>query len=207
MIVVIDCGLGNVGSIVNMLKKIGVDVYRSSDKSIIEMADKLILPGVGAFDEGMKQLKDSGLRNLLDKKVIEEKTPVLGICLGMQLMTQKSEEGELPGLGWIKGMTIKFNFENSISKCRIPHMGWNRVVPKEGEQLFQNLIAPKYYFVHSYHVVCENPEEIIATSNYGKEFTCAIRNGNVLGTQFHPEKSHKYGMVLLNNFTRINAGA
>lgn len=207
MIVVIDYKMGNVGSIVNMLKKIGADACTSSDTDKILGADKLILPGVGAFDEGVRQLSTSGLRELLDRKVLVEKTPILGICLGMQLFTMKSEEGNLPGLGWVDGETIKFNLNAVEDKMRIPHMGWNRVTPVNGDCLFKGLENPRFYFVHSYHVVCKNPAEESATAFYGYKFTCSIRKDNITGTQFHPEKSHKYGMALLRNFAGLPENA
>ena len=141
------------------------------------------------------------------QKVLKEKTPVLGICLGMQLLTNKSEEGKLPGLGWIEAETKKFDFSVINKKLRIPHMGWNRISPKNKELLFANLNNPRFYFVHSYHVICKNSSFAIATTTYGYDFTCAIRKGNIIGTQFHPEKSHKYGMTLLQNFAGVSTNA
>ena len=203
MVVIIDYKMGNVGSIANMCKKIGEKVCISADKDVVENADKLILPGVGAFDEGMRQLDESGTRLLLEKMVIEKKIPLLGICLGMQLLTRRSDEGRLPGLGWIDAETLKFAVDSMDAKLRIPHMGWNRVSFRDGEPLFAGLNNPKFYFVHSYHVVCSNPLDSIGTAFYGYNFTCAVKKNNIYGTQFHPEKSHKYGITLLRSFLRL----
>ena len=198
--VIVDCGIGNLGSVVNMLKKIGVKAAVSSDPSVIAAADKLLLPGVGAFDAGMDALNKSGLIPLLNRKVLTEKTPILGICLGMQLLTRKSEEGALPGLGWVKGETVRFDFPGRAD-LKVPHMGWNRVSVKQESPLFLQMPEdPRFYFVHSYHVVCEDPTDVAATTPYGLDFTSAVSKGNIHGVQFHPEKSHKFGMKLLENF-------
>lgn len=201
MIVIIDYGLGNLGSIKNMLKKIGYDSEISSDHALIQSATKLILPGVGAFDQGMKNLEERGLIPLLNKKVLEEKTPILGICLGMQLFTSKSEEGTLKGLSWVDAETIKFDSSKTGKKFPIPHMGWVYVSEKGNSPLLQDMYEePKFYFVHSYYVKCNNPDEVILTGDYIHEFDAGFQKGNILGVQFHPEKSHKYGMKLLTNF-------
>jgi glutamine amidotransferase len=201
VIAIIDYGLGNSGSIRNMLKKIGVNSEISADADVIRAADQLILPGVGAFDEGMKRLDSLGLVSLLNEVVLEQQTPILGICLGMQLFTKSSEEGERPGLGWIDAHTRRFQFDETQVGQRIPHMGWNRVSSPADCDLFEGYAErPRFYFVHSYHVVCERPEDAIGTTNYGYDFTSAVRRDNITGTQFHPEKSHKYGIQLLRNF-------
>ncbi len=202
MIVIVDYGMGNIGSILNMLKKIGHKAVISSDPGAILDAEKLILPGVGSFDTGMRHLHDSKLLDALNEKALNLKTPILGICLGMQLLTEGSEEGDLPGLGWIPGETIKFRFEGDNAKLKVPHMGWNGVTPASRETLFYNLEDPetRFYFVHSYRVVCRNPEDALATTRYGVEFHSSVQRGNIMGTQFHPEKSHKFGMQLLRNF-------
>lgn len=203
MVVVIDYGLGNLGSILNMLKKIGAEVVISSNPAVILEADKLILPGVGAFDQGMKNLRQSGLQNVLEQKVIGEKTPILGICLGMQLFAKASEEGVEPGLGWLDCKFVRFSFEDDKHKrFKIPHMGWNYIRRK---QLDNPLLADltektRFYFVHSYHAVCENEEDIMTVTDYGYCFTSAVAKGNIWGVQFHPEKSHRFGMQLLKNF-------
>jgi len=201
MIVIIDYGLGNLGSIKNMLKKIGSEGTISSEILDIEKADKLILPGVGRFDQGMKNLQGSGLIDALHGKVVKRKTPILGICLGMQLFARKSEEGELKGLGWIDAEAVRFKFNDKESQLKIPHMGWNMVKIYQRNPLFEGMYPePRFYFVHSYHVACRNEEEVLTQTFYGYEFASAIRKENIYGVQFHPEKSHKFGMKLLYNF-------
>jgi glutamine amidotransferase len=205
MITIIDYGMGNLGSIANMLKKIGAEAVISSDLSVIGRADKLILPGVGAFDSGMKKLHERGLPEILSEKVIAEKTPILGICLGMQLMTKRSEEGSLPGLGWIDAETIRFRFGvEGNEDLRVPHMGWNTVHPAGEGELFRGMTDElRFYFVHSFHLVCNDENDIAARTHYGYNFVSAVRRGNIMGVQFHPEKSHKFGMRLLKNFVEI----
>lgn len=202
MVVIVDYGMGNVGSILNMLKKVGALAKISGDPVDIMKADRLILPGVGTFDEGMKNLADRRIIDVLNKRVLEDKCNILGICLGMQLLTKRSEEGHLAGLGWIQAETIRFKAENT--NIKIPHMGWNEVKPVNKTSLFLGYNnIPRYYFVHSYHVACKNPEDILGTSFHGYEFTAAVKKANIMGTQFHPEKSHKYGMQLLQNFMNL----
>ncbi len=202
MLVIVDCGIGNLGSIQNMLKRIGVKAVVSSHPAQIQDADKLFLPGVGAFDAGMAALNQSGLIPILNKKVLKDKTPVLGICLGLQLLTKKSEEGQLPGLGWIDGETVRFRLDAS-SGLKVPHMGWNRVSVRQEDPLFRNMPDDsRFYFVHSYHVVCKEACDVAATTQYGYDFTSAVAKGNIYGVQFHPEKSHKFGMELLKNFVK-----
>jgi glutamine amidotransferase len=204
MIVIVDYGMGNLGSIQNMIKKVGAQALISSKTEDIEKAAKLILPGVGAFDEGMRQLTERGLISALTRKALEQKTPVLGICLGMQLLTRRSEEGKLPGLGWIDADTKRFKFENA-NGLKIPHMGWNTVTAKKEEPLFAGYTEEtRFYFVHSYHTVCDRAENAAATTHYGYDFACAVRKGNIAGVQFHPEKSHKFGMRLFRNFLAVN---
>lgn len=204
MITIIDYNMGNVGSIKNMLKKVGTPSIITRDKVLIEKAEKLILPGVGAFDKGMDNLKEFNLIDLLNYKVKEEKTPILGICLGMQLLCRRSEEGKELGLGWIAADTIKFQFDKTKKIRRIPHMGWNNIQAKKESILLQEMPdEPRFYFVHSYHVVCDEQTDILATSKYGFEVTAAVEKGNVYGAQFHPEKSHKFGKKLLENFSNI----
>lgn len=200
MIVVVDYGMGNLGSIFNMLKKIGAVAHISSDHHEIELAEKLILPGVGSFDNGMRNLKDKGLFPVLRRKVIDNGTPILGICLGMQLLSRKSEEGSIPGLGWIDADTVKLRFEAGVG-LKIPHMGWNTVEPIPNSTLFAGLEEDnRFYFVHSYHIVCDSHENILGQTNYGFFFTSAVVRRNIYGVQFHPEKSHKFGMRLMQNF-------
>jgi len=201
MIVIIDYGMGNLGSIANMLKKIGAAAVASSEAAVIERADELILPGVGAFDNGMKNLARRGLIPLLNAKVLQEKTPILGLCLGMQLFTQRSEEGELPGLGWFDAETVRFRFGKDQQGLKIPHMGWNYIRIQQPSELFAEMPEDlRFYFVHSYHLVCKDERDVLATTFYGYEFPSIVMKDNMIGAQFHPEKSHKFGMRLFRNF-------
>lgn len=203
MIVIIDYGLGNLASVLNMFKKIGVkDVVVSGDREIIAKASKLLLPGVGAFDGGMGNLEQSGLIPLLNEKALKEKVPVLGICLGMQMLTKKSEEGIKPGLGWIDAETVKFNLDPTL-KLKVPHMGWNYIAVKRENPLIDTQSKNRFYFVHSYYVKCFEEKQSLATSNFGGDFTCMVNKDNIFGAQFHPEKSLKFGMRLLENFARL----
>lgn len=203
MIVIVDYGIGNLASVLNIFKKIGVkDVCISSDKTIIEKATKILLPGVGAFDAGMINLEKCGLIDVLSNKALVEKVPVLGICLGMQLLTKKSEEGFKNGLGWIDAETVKFNFNLEL-KLKIPHMGWNYINVNKTNPLIDTESKNRFYFVHSYYVKCLDKTQSIATSNYGVDFTCMVNKENIYGAQFHPEKSLKFGMKLLDNFAKL----
>jgi glutamine amidotransferase len=201
MIVIVDYGMGNLGSIDNMFKKIGVKAIISGDPEVIATAPKLLLPGVGSFDRAMERIHELGLKSVLDEQVLVSKKPLLGICLGMQLLTRGSEEGRLPGFGWIAADTIRFS--NSID-LKVPHMGWNFVHPASPSSLTSNLPADsRFYFVHSYRVHVDNEKDSILKCNYGIEFDAAIQRDNIFGAQFHPEKSHKYGMKLLENYAKI----
>ena len=201
MIVIVDYNMGNLGSIRNMFLRIEVDALISSNPTVISKAQKLILPGVGAFDTAMSRVNSSGLREILDRKTLVEQTPILGICLGMQLLTRSSEEGKLPGLGWINAETRRFPASLNL---KVPHMGWNLVIPATKHSLTENLPdEPRFYFVHSYYVQTVNPEDSILKTTYGITFDSAIAHKNICGVQFHPEKSHKYGMMLLSNFARL----
>lgn len=206
MIVIVDSGLGNVGSILNMLKKVGAEALISAEPATIREAGKLILPGVGAFDTGMRQLAEQNLIEPLRERVLGAGVPILGICLGMQLFTGGSEEGALPGLGWLDATTTRFRFpaDGDRPSLRVPHMGWSQVVAKEGSALFAGLPdEARFYFVHSYYVVCRDPCHMLARATYGHEFTAAVAKANIFGVQFHPEKSHKFGMRLLANFAEM----
>ena len=204
MIVIVDYGMGNMGSIQNMLKKVGAESIVSSDHAAIRDADKLILPGVGAFDNGMKQIRERDLIPVLNEKVLVQKTPLLGICLGMQLLTGRSEEGESQGLGWLDAKTLKFDFSDDRDKLRIPHMGWNTIVVKKESPLFRNLEHEcRFYFVHSYYVRCTNKDIVVAEARYGVDIVASVQQENIFGTQFHPEKSHKFGMQILKNFVEL----
>ena len=201
MIVIVDYGLGNLGSIKNMFKKIGREAVISSSSSDIERAKKLILPGVGRFDQGMMNLRNLDLVTVLTEKVIQKKTPILGICLGMQLFARKSEEGESTGLGWIDAEVVRFKFDDKERHLKIPHMGWNLVEIRQRNPLFEEMYPePRFYFVHSYHIACRNEEEVLTQTFYGYKFVSSVKKENIYGVQFHPEKSHKFGMKLLENF-------
>ncbi len=204
MIAIVDYKMGNLGSIRNMLKKVGYPSVITSDASEIEKASMLILPGVGTFDTAMTHINEMGMLDVLNEKVLDKKTPILGICLGIQLLTRRSEEGKLPGLGWIDGETVRFRFDQKETGLKIPHTGWNTVHPQRDDCLFRDMDAEAgFYFVHSYHVTCDTDDDVLATCHYGYDFVCAVRKGNILGTQFHPEKSHRYGMGVLENFVEL----
>jgi glutamine amidotransferase len=203
MITIIDYGMGNIGSIFNMLKKIGVKSQIASEPEEIAKAPKIILPGVGHFDRAMERIGQSGLREILDQKALKEKVPVLGICLGMQLLTKRSEEGQLPGLGWIPAKTVRFRFSEE-SPLKIPHMGWNLVKLSTLSPLTEDFEPEhRFYFVHSYHVQVEDEKYSILKTEHGYSFDSAIQNDNIFGVQFHPEKSHRFGMRLLENFSKL----
>ena len=199
MITIVDYKMGNLGSILNMLKKLGQAAQVTADPALIEHAEKLVLPGVGAFDAGMTNLERSGLIPLLNRRVLEDGVPTLGICLGMQLMTRSSEEGSRAGLGWINAEALRFRPTDAALK--VPHMGWNRVLPARTSALTDELPdAPRFYFVHSFYVRCNDCADVLLTTPFGEPFASAFQRGNVWGVQFHPEKSHKFGMALLRNF-------
>lgn len=204
MTVIVDYGMGNLGSIRNMVHQIGSEAILSSGVADIRHAKKLILPGVGAFDAGMAHLNELGLIPALEEKVIKEKIPILGICLGLQLFSKKSEEGIKPGLGWIDAETVRFRIEKSSGSLRIPHMGWNTVQKTHESRLFCHLPGDvRFYFVHSYHVLCGNRDDEVLKTRYGHDFTSAVEHDNIYGVQFHPEKSHKFGMQVLKNFLEL----
>jgi imidazole glycerol-phosphate synthase subunit HisH len=201
MIVIIDYGMGNLRSIANMLKRIGVSAKISSNEKEILLAKKIILPGVGSFDTGINNIRQGNFENILQKKIILEKTPVLGICLGMQILGKSSEEGKLPGLGWIDAEVRKFDSTKLLPKLKIPNMGWNHIEIKRATSLVENLNnESRFYFVHSYHMVNFNEKDVVAKTEYGYEFTSIVEHENIMGVQFHPEKSHKFGMMLFKNF-------
>jgi glutamine amidotransferase len=198
MIAIIDYGMGNVGSIRNMLKAVGADSVVTRDEREMRAAEKIILPGVGHFDAGMKNLHAAGVVPLLNELALEKRVPFLGICLGMQLMTKRSEEGVEPGLGWIDAECVRFAAAPGL---RVPHMGWNSARPTRESALLADLdTEPRYYFVHSYRVRCADRADALLGSHYGVDFDAAFERGNLRGVQFHPEKSHRFGMAMLRNF-------
>ena len=204
MITIINYGMGNLASIRNMLKKLGHKSVISAEKTDIEKASKLILPGVGSFDTGMNHIAKLGLRKVLDRRVLDEDIPVLGICLGMQLLTRGSEEGKASGLGWLDAETVRFRFDGQNAGLKVPHMGWNRVRHAREDELFMDMYEkPRFYFVHSFYVKCDRAEDVICTTHYGFDFCSGVRRDNIMAVQFHPEKSHKFGMKLLQNFAEL----
>jgi glutamine amidotransferase len=197
MIIIVDYNLGNLGSVFNMLKYLNIKSQITSDRDKIWKADKLILSGVGSFDNGIQNLISLGLKDILQEKVLSRKTPILGICLGMQLMSHRSDEGNEIGLDWIDAETERFDSKN----LPVPHMMWNYVKTVSDSKLLLNLDCDaRFYFAHSYFLKCNNPDIVVALTAYGNEFVSVIEQENILGVQFHPEKSHKYGMKLLSNF-------
>ena len=203
MIAVVDYGLGNIQAFVNIYSSLGIEVCIAKSSEDLRRASRIILPGVGAFDWAMTRLEESGLRKALDEAVLGCKKPVLGICVGMQMMARSSEEGVLPGLGWIDATVVKFDNQLLGSKTYLPHMGWNEVQPLYSGTLFSSLDSPRYYFLHSYFMKLDREENKLATTHYGAQFTSAAQSGNVYGTQFHPEKSHHWGVQLLKNFAEL----
>lgn len=205
MIAVVNYGVGNLGSIQNMLKRVSnVETVITNDVSILNKANKIILPGVGAFDNGMEKIKTSGLLDTLHKIALQDKKPILGICLGMQMLANGSEEGVLPGLGWIDAYSCRFQPGGDNANLKVPHMGWNEVSISKHHALVNDLpLHSRFYFVHSYYVKCKQPDDILLTCHYGTDFTCAVQHDNIMGVQFHAEKSHKFGMQLLKNFASL----
>lgn len=203
MLVILDYGIGNVSSIHNILKKVGVDSIISGDKEVVATASKIIFPGMGAFDNCMVRFNESGLRDTVQKKALDEKTPVLGICVGLQMFMETSEEGNQKGLGWVSGATVKFKGDKMSTPLKIPNMGWLEVAPCKPSKLMENMQAPRFYFAHSFHVVPSDSQDALMEAMYGYKFVTAIEKENLIGVQFHPEKSHRFGMQLLKNFATL----
>ena len=204
MIVIVNYGIGNLRSVYNKLKRMGVNCIVTSEREEIKKAKKLILPGVGHFKNAMQNLHELGLIEIINRKVIGEQTPILGICLGTQLFAKYSEEGDCKGLGWIDAEVIKFKVSNKL-RFKVPHMGWNNVSVKKNANRLDKIIKKddQFYFVHSYHLKCNNPSDVWMTSDYNYEFVSAVNRENIYGTQFHPEKSHDAGFVLLKSFVAL----
>ncbi len=204
MISLIDYGVGNINAFVNIYKRLGIEVNKVQHAKDIANASKLILPGVGSFDDAMNRLNQSGMREALDEAVLERKIPVIGICVGMQMLAERSDEGQMPGLGWVRGQVKRFNAEQIPYKTKFPHMGWNNFTPiKENPLLFELENGARFYFLHSYYFECTDAENVIATTEYGIQFASAICKENIFGIQCHPEKSHQFGIKLLHNFSKL----
>ena len=204
MLVIIDYGMGNLHSVLKAFKRLRVEARVSSDLNEIRSAEKLILPGVGHFKRGMDNLKERGLIEVLNEEVLVQKKPILGICLGMQLFTNSSEEGAVSGLGWLDADTVQFSFPSEEKKFRIPHIGWNSLKLENSRLLYEGITEnPSFYFVHSYYVRSRSPEDVAASTEYGLSFTSSMVKENIYATQFHPEKSHDDGLKLLKNFVEL----
>jgi glutamine amidotransferase len=206
MIVIVDYGLGNLKAFANVYKRLNIPVCYASTPGQLLKASRIILPGVGAFDHAMQKLNASGLRETLNSLVLDKKVPVIGVCVGMQMMANASEEGACDGLGWIKGNVKRFSYpsEQAIKERPLPHMGWNNLSPITTSPLLANLDHfQRFYFLHSYYFECANTANIIATANYGFDFACVVNHENVYGVQCHPEKSHHNGVALLKNFAEL----
>jgi imidazole glycerol-phosphate synthase subunit HisH len=199
MIAILDYDVGNVGSIANMLRKAGAEATITADLDEIARADKIVLAGVGSFDVGMRKLRDRRLVDLLNRQVRDGGTPLLGICLGMQFFARGSEEGSEPGLGWLDAETVRFKL-SSDSGLKVPHMGWNALELAPGVNGTGVLPDARFYFVHSYHIDCHDEADVLARTTYGYSFVSAVRRRNILGVQFHPEKSHRFGLALMEHF-------
>jgi len=204
MITIINYGLGNISAFKNVYKRLNVPVKIASSKDELADAKKIILPGVGAFDHAMRLLQESGMRELLDDLVMKQNVPVLGICVGMQMLAKSSEEGNLPGLCWIDGLVKKFDPAKISHQTKFPHMGWNTITPDRENTLMTGFTdESKFYFLHSFYFACNQPENSIATTEYGIRFDSAVNKDNIFGVQFHPEKSHNNGIELLHNFAKL----
>jgi glutamine amidotransferase len=202
MVTIVDYGVGNLASIANMARKAGTECVISGDPQVLARADRLILPGVGAFDRAMANLSERNLIPALTERVMQRRVPTLGLCLGMQVFARGSEEGTRAGLGWLAAENRRFRFASTNGNApKVPHMGWNYIAPAAPAALLDRLPPePRFYFVHSYHLQCDDPADVMCWTTYGYTFASGIHRGNLWGTQFHPEKSHKFGLALLKNF-------
>ncbi len=204
MITIIDYGLGNIRAFVNVYERLNIQTKVAHVADDLKSATKIILPGVGAFDYAMSQLNASGMRNELEKQVLDNKLPVVGICVGMQMLAKSSDEGKLPGLGWIDGTVKLFDTSAIPYRTRLPHMGWNSIQPVKKNGLLNGINGDdRFYFLHSYYFVCKREEDVISTTEYGIRYASAVNCNNIYGIQFHPEKSHSNGIRVLNNFASL----
>lgn len=204
MIHIIDYGLGNVGAFLTLYKRQDIAAVAAKSAADLDSATHIVLPGVGAFDHAMELLDGSGMRETLDELVVERKTPVLGVCVGMQILANASDEGEKAGLGWVEGTVRSLAGRGDRhNDLPLPHMGWNDVEASRSIPLFEGLEKPRYYFLHSFYFDNSHAEDCAATASYGDRFTCVVNRGNVWGVQFHPEKSHSFGTALLKNFAAV----
>lgn len=204
MITLVDYGLGNIQAFANIYRHLNIPTVVAKDADELSVAEKIILPGVGAFDWAVARLNESGMRDCLHDLVLVQRRPVLGICVGMQIMARSSEEGELAGLGWLDAEVNRFDNSISSQDAPLPHMGWNDVVPRQEESLLAGIDGDaRFYFLHSYYLTAGRPSDVLAVTDYNGPFTCAVRSGNIFGVQFHPEKSHTWGIQLLKNFAEL----
>jgi len=204
LIHIVDYGLGNIGAFLTLYKRQGISAVAASTADELAKADHILLPGVGSFDHAMQLLNASGMRETLDHLVKEKQVPVLGVCVGMQILGDSSDEGQYPGLGWIPGHIRNLGGRGpSHQGLPLPHMGWNDIVPKRSVPLLKDIADPRYYFLHSFYFDNSDPADAAATASYGSDFTCIVNRDNVWGVQFHPEKSHSFGMALLKNFAEL----
>lgn len=204
MIALVDYGSGNIQAIANIYHRLGIPAYVASTPEDLQRATRIVLPGVGAFDQTMGHLNASGLRDALDEAVLGQKRPFLGICVGMQLLARGSEEGKLEGLGWLKADVKRFDETQFLQATRLPHMGWNDIIVRQQQPLLEGLaLEAGFYFLHSYYLSCQRQEDVLAETEYGSPFPSAVHSGNIFGVQFHPEKSHANGIQLLKNFATL----
>lgn len=204
MIGIVDYGLGNVKAFANIYHTANIPFVIARGPDDLRGVTRIILPGVGAFDQAMARLTDSGMKTVLDELVLVRRLPVIGVCVGLQILMRSSEEGTREGLGWIAGDVVRFHRPPGDTRMCIPHMGWNDVKPARNDGLFQGMDADaRFYFLHSYYVRCDRPENVLATTDYAGDFACAAQHDNILGVQFHPEKSHSYGVRLLKKFAEL----
>ncbi len=199
-----DYGLGNVQAFANIYRRLGIPAEPVRTSVELAVADRLILPGVGAFDWAMERLEGSGMLDMLNRRVLDDRVPVLGVCVGMQMMARRSEEGVRAGLGWIAADVLRFDTSGFTQRTHLPHMGWNDVIPVDQGSIFQGLAAPRYYFLHSYFVRPDETADVLARTTYEVTFASALMHNNIVATQFHPEKSHDWGVRLLQNFAEVD---